>query len=233
MAKPGDKFKTWENVFDNFTIRTVKKLITQGHFDGLQGPLALGKEANVFIALKGKEKIIVKIYRLETCDFKRMYDYIKTDPRFEDLKHKKRKIIFAWVQREYRNLMKCRDIGMRVPTPYVFLNNVLVEEFIGDKEAAPMLKDCKPEKVKKFFDEVVVQMRKMHKKAKLVHADLSHFNILNHNDKPVFIDMSQSTPLDDAHAKEYFERDVRNICNFFGKLGLKRDKEKVAEKIRK
>lgn len=233
MAKPGDKFKTWENVFDNFTIRTLQKLISQGHFDGLVGPLSIGKEANVFTALKDKKKVIVKIYRLETCDFNRMYDYIRTDPRFTDLKHKKRKIIFSWVQREYRNLLKAREAGCRVPTVHTFVNNVLVEEFIGDKEAAPKLKDCKPENVKKFLDDTIKELRKLYKKANLIHADLSQFNILNHNDKPVLIDMSQCTPLHDPNAQQYFKRDMRNLAHFFGKWGVKVTGKELIERISK
>jgi len=232
MAKPGEKFKTFEAVFDNFTIQTIKKLITRRHIDGLQGPLSTGKEANVFIALKGNKKIIVKIYRLETCDFNRMYEYIRTDPRFGDLKHKRRKIIFAWVQREYRNLLKAREGGVKVPTAHTYLNNVLVEEFIGSKDAAPMLKDSDPKDVDKFFNLVVKQMRKLYK-AGLVHADLSHFNILNHNDKPVFIDMGQTTVLSDPHVEEYLKRDVRNICNFFGNWGVICDKKEVLARIKK
>ena len=74
------KFKTYKNVFDNFTDRNIFKLASQGHFDYLESPLFIGKESNVFTAVKDNKRVIVKIYRLETCDFNRMYDYIKYDP---------------------------------------------------------------------------------------------------------------------------------------------------------
>lgn len=230
MAKPGDKFKTWGDVFDNFTIRTLQRLMGQGHFDHMESPLSIGKEANVFTALKGSDRVIVKIYRLETCDFNKMYDYIKTDPRYGNLRHKKRKIIFAWVQREFRNLLKAREAGVTVPTVHTFLNNVLVEEFIGDKEAASPLKDLPPKNKKKFFEQVVENMKKMYK-AGLVHTDLSQFNILNHKEKPIFIDMGQCTMLSDPNVQEYFDRDLRNICNYFRKLGLKCNEDSVAKKV--
>ena len=111
-----EKFKSMHNVFDEFTNRAIFKLISQGHFDGLQSPISIGKEANIFTALKGDRKVIVKIYRLETCDFNKMYDYIKEDPRYVNLKGKKRKIIFAWVQREFRNLLIARQASVNVPT---------------------------------------------------------------------------------------------------------------------
>ena len=105
-----EKFKTKHGVFDEFTNRTIFKLITEGHFKGLESPINIGKESNVFSALtKEGKRVIVKIYRLETCDFNAMYNYIKDDPRYSNLKDKKRKVIFAWVQREFRNLMNARE----------------------------------------------------------------------------------------------------------------------------
>src|SRR3989344_5111442 len=139
-----EKFKVMHNVFDEFTNLTLLKLISKGHIDGLESTLYVGKEANIFTALKSGKRLIVKIYRLETCDFNRMYDYIKYDPRYQGLKKKRRKIIFSWVQREFRNLMKARQADVRVPAPITFLNNVLVIEFIGNDDVAPKLKDAIP-----------------------------------------------------------------------------------------
>ena len=174
--------------------------------------------------------MIVKIYRLETCDFNRMYDHLKYDSRYHNLKGKKRKVIFAWVQREYRNLLKARAVDVRVPTPIACLNNVMVLEFMGDNEIAPKLKDKLPKDPKDFFKRVVNYMKKLHK-AKLVHADLSAFNILNYNEKPIFIDFSQCTTLDNPRARDFLDSDIRNICTFFRKLGLNVQEDKVKKSI--
>ncbi len=225
-----EKFKTYNDVFDLFTEETIHRLISRKLIDGLESPICVGKESNVFTALKDNEKRIVKIYRLETCDFNRMYDYLKQDLRFQNLKKQKRKVILAWAQREYRNLLAARDAGVKVPTPLAILNNILVLEFIGNREPAPKLKDSYPANPKKFFDEIVGELKKLFK-AGLVHADLSHFNILNHNEHPVLIDFSQTTTLDDLSAKGYLKRDIYNLCNFFGKLGITADVETVLKKI--
>ena len=241
MAKPGEKFKTYKNVFDNFTERNIFKLISEGYFESLQSPISIGKEANIFSAItKDNKNVILKIYRLETCDFNRMYDYLRLDPRYEYMKRSKRKIIFVWTQREYRNLIKAREAGVTVPTPINFMHNILVEEFIGNMDsrnkradAAPKVKDLYPEDRKKFFEKVIKNMRKLYK-AELVHADLSEFNILNHNEEPIFIDFGQCTSLKDSMAEEYLERDIRNICRFFKKVGLSDkvcDEGKVKERI--
>ncbi len=203
-----DLYKTYHDVFDNFTENVLFKLIKQGYLDGLESPVAMGKEANVFSAKRGDGHVIVKIYRLSTCDFNRMYGYIKADPRFSNLKHDKREIIFAWARREYQNLLNLHKQGIRCPTPYAFMKNVVVMEYIGDEEGfAPKVKDHTPENPAEFFTEVIAMIKKMYSFG-LVHGDLSSYNILNWEEKPMFIDVSQATTLENPQANEYLKRDI-------------------------
>ncbi len=227
--KTKEEWKIYKNVFDSATILNIFKLSSQGHFDGLESPIALGKEANVFTALKGKQRIIVKIYRVENCNFNKMYSYIAPDPRFSGLKKRRRLIIFSWVQREYRNLLKARQV-IRVPTPIAVKDNVLLMEFIGREQPAPLLKDLPPKSPKKFFEKTMNNVKKLYK-AGLVHADLSEFNILNFEEEPVFIDFSQATITKHPQAQEFLERDVRNIVKYFKRQGLELDEKEVYEEI--
>jgi RIO kinase 1 len=192
----------------------------------------MGKEANIFSAKrKDGSRVMIKIYRLEACDFNRMYDYIKEDPRYADIRGKKRKIIFYWVQREYRNLMKAREANVNVPTPIIVKNNVLVLEFIGNGDKiAPRLSVEKPKDPKDFFNKILENIKKLYKIG-LVHADLSAFNILNNNETPVFIDFSQTTTTNTSRSEEFLKRDIKNICTFFRKQGLKLDEAKVLETV--
>lgn len=226
-----EKYKTMNAVFDLFTEKNLFKLISEGYIEGLHSPLSIGKESNVFTAKKDNETRIAKIYRLQTCDFNRMYDYIKADPRYAGLTNRRREVIFAWAHREYRNLLKAREAEVRVPTPYTVMQNILIMEFIGDDEgAAQKLKNAPPKEPEKFFKDVVEQIRRLYK-AGLVHADLSGFNILNWQEKPVLIDMSQSTPLDNPNSTEFLKRDIRNICILFRKFGVKADEAAVLKKV--
>lgn len=226
-----EEFKTLKDVFDLFTEKNLFKLISQGYFEGLESPISIGKEANIFSArTKSGERIIVKIYRLSVCDFNKMYEYIRADPRFENLRPARREVIFAWAQREYRNLLKAREAKVTVPTPHVALFNILVMDCIGGENIARRLKDAAPQNPEKFLDGILKNMRLLHK-AGLVHGDLSPFNILNDDETPVFIDMSQSTTLDNPNASDYLRRDVKNVCNYFRKLGLNITDEDFLKKI--
>ena len=226
MASPkysAERFKRVENVFDKKTKRNIFKLASDGYFEELGEPIALGKEANVFTARRDDDSfVVVKIYRVENGNFNKMYRYISGDKRFETIQNHRRKIVFSWVKREYRNLMLARD-HVNFPTPYTFKDNILVMELIGDKRVAPQLKDAYPDNEQRYFKRCIRQMRGL-TKAGLVHADFSQFNILNHKGKPVFIDMGQATPLDSANAEDLFERDLKNFKKFYKKFI---DEEKI------
>ncbi len=232
MARRKEEWKVYKNVFDNFTLRTLEKLRSEGHYDELLSPVSIGKEGNVFTASKGDSLVVVKIYRLENCDFNKLYDYIKFDVRFLALKKQRRKVIFAWTQREFRNLFKSREGNVSVPKPISHKNNVLIEEYIGGEMPAPQLRKLLPVDAKKFYKKVILNMKKLHK-AGLVHGDLSEFNILNDNESPVFIDFSQCTVLESTNAKDLFYRDIKNIVRFFSKLGVECTEEELKKYLLK
>jgi RIO kinase 1 len=234
-VKSQERFKTSKGVFDDFTERNLFELHSRGVFDELLSPLKVGKESNVFIAIKHHddkiEKRIVKIYRQQNCDFNRMFEYIRQDPRYEYLKKHRREIIFAWTQREYKNLLKAHRAGVHVPNVYKCTFNILVEEMIGDDEPALPLKDTPPQNPEEFFQLLLNEMKKLYH-AGLIHGDLSAFNILNHNEKPVLIDFSQSTVVKTPNSQELLERDIKNILQFFRKLGVKREAEEILHLIK-
>jgi len=66
-------------------------------------------------------------------------------------------------------------------------------------------------------------MNLLYTKAKLVHADLSEYNILVDMDtmEPVIIDMGQSVLTDHFNAQTYLQRDVTNIARYFGKINIR------------
>ncbi|MBI2548511.1 serine protein kinase RIO [Candidatus Woesearchaeota archaeon] len=226
-----EKFKTLHNVFDEFTERNIFKLMGQRHFEGFYSAIGMGKEANVFVARKHDGTfVVVKIYRLHTCDFNTMYNHIKFDARYLHLKKQRRKVIFAWTQREFRNLLKAREAGVAVPTPYTFLYNILVMEMIGGQDPAGKLIHQQPKDPDAFLATVVTNMQKVYR-AGLIHGDLSPFNILNDKERAVFIDFSQATPLESANAEELLAADIKNVCVYFRKLRVDITEDVLRKKI--
>ncbi|MFA6088271.1 MAG: RIO1 family regulatory kinase/ATPase [Candidatus Woesearchaeota archaeon] len=230
--KTHEEWDVYNNVFDNFTEGVLRKLKGQGYFDELLHLIALGKEGNVFLAKKDDDFVCVKIYRLQTCDFNRMYDYLKMDPNYVGVTKRRREVVFMWSKKEYRNLITLYENKIRVPKPIACVNHVLVMEFIGDANgvpAKPLLKEY-PTNPKAFFDEIILFMKKM-REVDVVHGDLSEYNILNHNDKPVIIDVSQMTSVKNLTFYEYLHRDVKNVSRFFKKLGVSNKEDELYREI--
>ena len=225
-----ESFKTMHNVFDDFTDRTIYSFITRGIIDGLESPLSMGKESNVFTASSHGQRLAVKIYRLQTADFNRMYEYIRSDPRFHSLRKQRRKVIFAWCQREYKNLLVARKHGVRVPTPKAFKNNVLIMNLEG--APAPKLKDQHPKNPEEFCKKIIHEMKLLYN-AKLVHGDLLAYNILNDEETPVLIDLSHSTPIDSPSSTTYLKRDCKNVTAYFKKRGVNITEEEMYEEVTK
>tara|TARA_Y100000310_G_C20611112_1_gene778056 strand:- start:584 stop:1273 length:690 start_codon:yes stop_codon:yes gene_type:complete len=213
-----NKFIAYDNVFDQSTLRGLFKLSSQGYFEEIGGPIKIGKESNVFSVDCEDEKRVVKIYRT-AANFKKMHDFMKPDPRYANVGGGKIAVISAWCRKEFSNLLRARKHGVRVPTPYAYHKNIICMEYIGDSSAAPTLQKVYPKDVKGFYKKLFKEMKKLYK-ARLVHTDLSEYNILNWNDEPVLIDFSQAVDFRFPQVEFYLERDVRNVVRFFNRLGM-------------
>ena len=214
--------KTFAKVFDKSTIDVLHSLASRGHFDQVEFPISTGKEAHIFRAVDRAGNFrAIKIYKVETSDFKHMDEYLRFDRRFEHIKPERRSIVHAWTQKEFTSLLKLQKHAVNVPTPQIAKENVLVMEFIGTEgEASPKLKDAHIKHMGLFYEALVQNIAHM-LEAKLIHADLSDYNILVKDDMPVIIDVGQVVPTTHPNAKKFYERDLTNMLKVLHRLGIK------------
>ncbi len=226
--------RVFAKVFDRTAINTIHLLASRGLFDVLEFVVSTGKEAHVFRAVDASGNFrAVKIYKITTSNFKHMDAYIKGDERFKRIRREKRSIVYAWTRKEYNNLERAVSAGVRVPMPMGFMNNVLVMEFIGDNGiAAKPLKETGAKDYAAVYERIVECVARLMYKARLVHADVSEYNILMQKDEPVLIDIGQAVLLSHPLAKDFFERDAQNISRYFSKMGVSASYGKVLDDIR-
>jgi len=218
MAKvTREKFKVLNGVFDEHTLNTLEILKRKKYFDTLLKPIKTGKEGDVYYAQKENELRAIKIYRVTTANFKKITEYINRDFRFKTIRGNQRKVIFVWVEKEFRNLLISHKANMNVPFVYKQQNNIIIMEYLDGL----MLKDTPLENPEEFFQLLLEQLYLMKNKAKLIHGDLSEYNILVVNQIPYIIDMGQSMSIknedDFKNLEDLYLRDIENVVKYFNK----------------
>ncbi|CAA0840800.1 Serine/threonine-protein kinase Rio1 [Striga hermonthica] len=217
---------TVEQAIDPRTRMVLFKMLNRGVFNDINGCISTGKEANVYHATKSDgQELAIKVYKTSVLVFKDRDRYVQGDYRFRYgyCKHNPRKMVKTWAEKEMRNLMRLRAAGIRCPAPLLLRLHVLVMEFIGKAGwAAPRLKDAdlSHDKLREGYVEMIIAMRTLYQKCKLVHGDLSEYNILYYEGHLYIIDVSQSVDLDHPHALDFLREDCIHISDFFKKHGV-------------
>jgi len=212
-------------VFDNSTLNILYELEQDGYISDLS-VISEGKEAIVFRS----GKYAIKIYKVMNRSYKDQINYIKKDPRFRSFPKTVIGIIYTWVKKEYINLRRMYKNLVKVPIPYTYKGNILVMKFIGDENPAPLLHDYGFDN-KEIFYKILEEYKKIYQRAKLVHGDLSEYNILIYKDVPYIIDVSQAIPTNSLSAKEFLDRDINNMLSMARKFKISINEEEIRREI--
>ncbi|KAL2177474.1 RIO1 family-domain-containing protein [Thermothelomyces heterothallicus CBS 202.75] len=227
---------TAELVLDQRTRMILLQMINRGVVNEIHGAISTGKEANVYGAVLypdgGGEPVqrAVKIYKTAILVFKDRERYITGEHRFKAGAEKgnNRKMVKLWAEKEFRNLRRLHAAGIACPEPLMLKLHVLVMEFLGDKRgyAYPRLRDARftgddvDERWRKLYVQLLGIMRRLYQVCSLVHADLSEYNILYHDNRLYVIDVSQSVEHDHPRALEFLRMDIKNVGDFFRRQGV-------------
>ena len=244
-AKDKSDRATAEQVLDPQTRMLLLKMINRNVISEINGCISTGKEANVYHAVTIPEPSTngepdnpaldraVKVYKTAILVFKDREKYISGDYRFQQGHHKgsSRAMVRVWAEKEMRNLKRIHTANIPCPEPVYLRSHVLVMEFLGDKNgyAAPRLKDIEfetladPERIDRWqtlYLQALSYMRRLYQVCKLVHGDLSEYNILYYQDKLWVIDVSQSVEHDHPRSLEFLRQDIKNVTEFFKRKGV-------------
>jgi RIO kinase 1 len=183
----------------------------------------------------------IKVYKTSILVFKDREKYVQGEYRFRQgyNKSSNRAMVKVWAEKEFRNLRRLRAAGIPCPEAVYLKAHVLVMEFLGDKKGwpAPRLRDFEfatstedadkndedGEVVKKWrslYIDLLRYVRRMYQVCRLVHADLSEYNILYHEKRLHIIDVSQSVEHDHPRSLEFLRMDIKNISEFFKRKGI-------------
>ncbi|KAJ3125456.1 Serine/threonine-protein kinase RIO1 [Nowakowskiella sp. JEL0407] len=219
---------TVEQVLDKKTRMILFKMLNNGVITEINGCISTGKEANVYHATKtvadesgelSTTHYAIKVYKTSILIFKDRNIYLQGDHRFKQGYSKNtKKMIALWAEKEFRNLRRLALHSIPSPIVYKVSQNVLLMQLLGKKDRpAKKLKDVRDADWKGLYVELCKTVWVLFQRCKLVHADLSDYNILYHNRHLYIIDVSQSVEHDHPHALEFLRKDCTNILDFFKK----------------
>ncbi|KAK7749266.1 Serine/threonine-protein kinase rio1 [Diatrype stigma] len=238
---------TSEQVLDQRTRMILLQMINRGIVSEIHGAISTGKEANVYGAVAypddqqgpdGSAPAVqraVKVYKTAILSFKDRERYITGEHRFRAGAEKgnNRRMVKLWAEKEFRNLRRIHGAGIACPEPIQLKLHVLVMAFLGDRRgyAYPRLRDAaiprggegegeKEDLWRRLYVQLLGIMRRMYQVCRLVHADLSEYNILYNREQLYIIDVSQSVEHDHPRSLEFLRMDIKNTGDFFRRQGV-------------
>ncbi|KAI1406639.1 Serine/threonine-protein kinase Rio1 [Hypoxylon fuscum] len=227
---------TSEQVLDQRTRMILYQMINRGVVSEIHGAISTGKEANVYGAASYPDingppvQRAVKVYKTAILSFKDRERYITGEHRFKSGADKgnSRKMVKLWAEKEFRNLRRIHSAAIPCPEPIQLKLHVLVMSFLGDSKgyAYPRLRDATiaGDEAEQLWRRLYIQllgiMRRMYQVCRLVHADLSEYNILYNDGQLYIIDVSQSVEHDHPRSLEFLRMDIKNTGDFFRRQGI-------------
>jgi len=214
------------------TPTRLEPLVEDGLIDEVILQLMSGKEATVFVVRCGEEMRCAKVYKeANKRSFRQSADYregrkvrnsrqaraMEKGSRYGRKAHEE-----SWQSTEVDALYRLAAAGVRVPTPFNFLEGVLLMELVTDHEGnpAPRLNDVQftAEQARAHHHTLMRQVVRM-LCAGIVHGDLSAYNVLVDSAGPVVIDLPQAVDAaGNHHAGSMVQRDVANLTTYLGRF---------------
>lgn len=235
---------TSEQVLDPRTRMLLLQMLNRNIVSEINGVISTGKEANVYHAATIPTETdgeapaaplhrAIKVYKTSIMVFKDREKYVAGEFRFKQgyNKSSNRAMVKVWAEKEYRNLRRIHAAGIPCPEPVYLKAHVLVMQFLGNNKGwpAPRLRDFEfegtdPDELAAKWRDVYIQllsyMRIMYQTCRLVHADLSEYNLLYHKNELIMIDVSQSVEHDHPRSLEFLRMDIKNVSDFFKRKGV-------------
>lgn len=224
--------KTSDLVFDERTLKALYELMSRESIDYVDFPISSGKESVVFKAYRKKKPVVVKVYKMSTLKFATIGKYIEGDYRFRKESRSRSSLVYLWAKKEFTNLKELQKYGIHSPKPLAFHKNLLLMSYLGDQRKPAITLRQYDGELHPLFLQIREEMKTMYGKSRIVHADLSEYNIIVHRKKAYFIDLAQGVPVEHAMAGYFLERDAVNICRFFSRNEIECNPEELLSYIK-
>jgi RIO kinase 1 len=210
----------------------LEHLLSEGIISEVLGRLQSGKEAEVFVVRCQGNVVAAKVYKDRAQrSFKNNSSYkegrsvrnSRSQRAMErGSKYGKEAAEDAWKSAEVDALYRLHAAEVRVPTPVMYFEGVLLMELVLDAagNTAPRLIDVAltPEQANAGYHDMLTQLVRM-LNCELIHGDLSPYNVLWAAAGPTVIDFPQIvSAAQNTSSERFFLRDAENILGHFARI---------------
>ncbi len=235
---------------DHDHVSALEPFMEEGWISEILYEVRSGKEATVFCCRGGDRApvplVAAKVYRpIESRRFRNDAMYVQGRLHMARAGRAKRAVdsgtafgrqvqYATWLAQEWEMLNVLHEVGASVPRPLAAGERAILMPFLGDESgAAPMLYEVAPPRgaVADVVDELLWNIELM-LDHDCVHGDLSPYNVLWHDGRPVIIDFPQAIdPRLNPNGATLLTRDVEHVCTWAGKHGVHRPAGKIASRL--
>ncbi len=207
----------------------LRALVKSDVIDAIGKQLGVGKESDIFEAINSKgTRLALKFHRLGRTSFRqtlRKRGFVAEQTQISWLNQSK-----LSAEREYSALRALASARVSTPKAVKCNRHIVVMSLIAGTE----LKFAEMEDPKSIAKEILRNVRRTYLRAKLIHSDLSEYNILIKPDGQILIiDWPQSVDIDHPNAHDNLCRDIRNIISCFRRQSdLKIDLDNTLEYVK-
>jgi RIO kinase 1 len=204
-------------------------LLEEGIISEVLGRLQSGKEAEVFIVRYGEQVVAAKVYKdhsQRSFKNKSAYKEGRGVRSSRDQRAMGKRSSFgkdteenAWKSAEVDAMYKLHAADVRIPTPVLYFEGVLLMDLVLDAEGvtARRLIDTtlSAEQANAAYHDMLVQLVRM-LSCDLIHGDLSPYNVLWGVGGATIIDFPQIvSAAQNSNSERFFLRDAENILGYF------------------
>lgn len=203
--------------YHGYDYLALKAMLQRDSICAVGTQIGIGKESDIYtVANSDKETLCLKIHRLGRVSFRQIKNT-------RDYLGKRKSASWHYLsrlaaQKEYTFMKVLYEHGFSVPTPIDQSRHQVVMSLVDGILLRKLREHDDPERIYNLLMSFALRLANNG----LIHCDFNEFNIMvcpydeeHPESEVVVIDFPQCVSIDHADAKEYFERDINCIRQFF------------------